>query len=114
MTERLTSLEHAVVSKFCGQQGLDVPNPHEFAVTFRDRNPVGFMTEISCVKPLSYSRRAYEQIPDAVSLAVGTEIGFVLFFKDGLLNAIEGYSHGEEWPEPEWPVRFREGSDQTG
>jgi len=111
MTERLTSLEYAVVSKFCEQQGLDIPDTREFTVGFRDRNPVGFMTEVSSVKRLAYNRRVYEEIPSAISLAVGTQIGFVLIFEDGLLDSIEGYSYGEAWPEPEWPVRFLEASE---
>lgn len=108
MTDRLTSLEYAVISKFCKQQGSDVPDADNFTVNWRDRNPVGFMTEVSCVKPLSYSRRAYEDIPNAISLH-GTQIGFVLFFEQGLLDAIEGFSYGEACPEPDWPVKFIEG-----
>jgi hypothetical protein len=106
MSNNVTELEYAVLLKFCEAQNAFCPSKDEISVVSRKRSEVGFMTAVTCAKPFSYSERVYEQIPPAMSLSDGTMIGFLLYFDNGLLKAVEGFCYGERWPTPEWPVRF--------
>jgi len=47
-----------------------------------------------------------EFAPYARTLHGDEGMGFVLYFRNGHIQAIEGYAEGNGWPVPEWPVVF--------
>jgi len=111
MNSQLTPLEYSVIEKCCAQQGTSCPSREAFVVVARDRTPVGFMTEIepsdTARQVPNGGKRIYDSIPAARAVRGGEIMGFLLFFNDGALDAIEGFIYNEEaWPAREWPVQY--------
>jgi hypothetical protein len=105
----VTDLEYAILQKYCEQEGKLVPSREVIKVIGRDRNPVGFMTEVTVTSEAfdwGWTDRVYQHIPDAIPHGAEDSLGFLLFFEGKATMAIEGYVNGEDWPDPEFPVTF--------
>ena len=79
----------------------------------RSRDPVGFMTTVilsSVAAELRFESRVFS--PPQVAHIGPDQLpcGMVLFFDEvtGMLDAIEGFAYGEEWPSIEEPVTWSE------
>ena len=107
----LTDLEYEVLLKFCKSENITCPKKDCFEVIDRNRSPVGFMTDLKnnqAAQELKNERKIYESIPNAETVVSKQCLGFLLFFGDNSIEAIEGYVFGEEWPNIEWPIVFGE------
>jgi hypothetical protein len=104
----LTELEYRVVRKYCDLEGRAVPSREEISLVRRDRNSVGFMTEIRIGGgvDLQWSSRVYDRLPSARVGAAGELVGFLMFFDPDRTISIEGFVYGETWPESEHPIEF--------
>lgn len=105
----ITDLEYAILRKYCEQEGKPLPSREAINVISRDRNPVGFLTQITVTSEAfdwEWSNRVYRYIPEALPNGSEDSLGFLLFFEDQAIVSIEGYVNGEEWPEPEFPITF--------
>jgi hypothetical protein len=106
---KLTPLEVFFVQEFCRSAGISPDTANKLDVKDRKRNPVGFMTEVipSSVPPeLRFASRVFSPLRTAHVGPDRLPCGMVLFFDEatGLLDAIEGFADGEEWPALEEPV----------
>jgi hypothetical protein len=105
MDSELTTLEEAVLRKFV--EGDDPvlqllqAQVDRCGVRSREFTGVGFMTELApaVVQRAALPRREVRLdgvLGELEGLRHGA--GFVLYLKDGLLDALEGYSYDEPWP----------------
>lgn len=108
----ITELEYRILRKFCELTEQTLPEAEAIRIIERNRNPVGFMTEVTIddpAKKLFYDERVFQNMPDASVGWFGWSknvVGFLLFFDDGRLGAIEGYIALEEWPKNESKIKF--------
>jgi hypothetical protein len=113
----LTPLEMFFVQEFCRSEGISPNTVNRLEVEKRAPGPVGFMTTVrpSSVPPeLRFESRVFSSPRVA---HIGPErflCGMVLFFDEvtGMLDAIEGFAYGEEWPSVEEPVFWSEPNEQ--
>jgi hypothetical protein len=72
-------------------------------VKSREFTGVGFMTELDLPADVERVRLCKHEtkVGGVVAATGGLEhgAGFVLYLKDGLLDALEGYSYDETWPQ---------------
>lgn len=116
---RLTPLERMFVEEFCRFEGLDSRGLDEVRIIERNRNPVGFMTEMdpeSVPDILKWSAGVFNT-PRVAVVGPGQSLcGSLLFFNKttGLLDAIEGFVYEDNWPEPESPIFWSETEYKIG
>ena len=104
----LTELEYRVVCKYCELEGKTVPSREDISLIRRDRDPVGFMTEVKVDGDVDFrwSSRVYERLPSARVGAAEELVGFLMFFDPDTTVSIEGFAYGEVWPISESPIEF--------
>ena len=110
---RLTPLERMFVEEFCRFLGVPANHIDQLKVLERNRNPVGFMTEIdhrSVPAELCWGVNVFDTPRVAIVGPLGDMCGSLLFFdqQSGVLDAIEGFVYGEAWPEVEHPAFWSE------
>ena len=105
--EALTNLERAVLDKLlCGDSPVLSALRSQLgvvAVSERDLTGVGFMTNFRLPPsvPRAPVKSGVIRFGDVEAQLEGLKhgAGFLLYVKDGVLDALEGYSYDEPWPE---------------
>ena len=87
-------------------------------VKSRDFTGAGFMTELDLPMDVTRARLGKEEVRVGGVLAEVSGLshgaGFVLYLKDGLLDALEGYSYDEPWPEAIASFELRYATEREG
>lgn len=75
----------------------------ECIVNDREHTGVGFFTSLSVPDHLPRIRGLDVTFGDVVCEfpETRTEVGFLLYIKDGVLDMLEGYTYDEPWPSPD-------------
>ncbi|TPM27992.1 hypothetical protein [Mesorhizobium sp. B2-3-5] len=113
----MTPLEIFFVQEFCRSARISPDLVSVLKVKERSRNPVGFMTAIipsSVAEELRFDGRVFSSARVAHVGPDRLPCGMVLFFDEvtGMLDAIEGFAYGEEWPSVEEPIFWSEPNEQ--
>ena len=110
---RLTPLERMFVEEFCRFAGIAPQCIDEVRVLDRNRNPVGFITEVdrnTVPAELRWGGGVFSTPRVAVVGPTAATCGSLIFFdrQTGVLDAIEGFCDGSAWPVPEEPAFWSE------
>jgi hypothetical protein len=107
------------VEEFCRFARIETAIVGDLRVSSRSRNPVGFMTTIdksTISDELRWGVRVFNTPRVALIGPMLDQCGSLLFFdpQTGVLDAIEGFVHGDTWPQIEEPSYWSEGDRITG
>lgn len=83
-------------------------------VTTREPSDTGFFTNFEVPAELRLTFNTLElQGVEATIAGLKKGAGFVLFVSDGVIDFLEGFSHGEIWPQEitEYTLRYKTPSD---
>lgn len=98
----LTILEQAILSKFFEIEGFKIENVNleQIQVVERQFTGIGFISQLN-PKDLKIVNGSQDFIGGTVGAKLNGKIdaGFLVYVKNSYIDALEGYTYGEDWPE---------------
>jgi hypothetical protein len=100
---KLNDLEKFVIREFVNSQNLDISDLesklHATEIEGRDFSAVGFLTDLRPTLNIFLSGTSFTGGNVDVRINETIDTGYVLYIKNGYLEAIEGYTYGGDlWP----------------
>ncbi|WP_139159036.1 hypothetical protein [Vibrio sonorensis] len=100
---KLNSIEKALIKEFFYRKGITVGDDFfsGLNVSNRELSVVGFLTDLERCSQLKMGEEneTYKFGDLGAKINESIDTGYLVFVKNGFLDAIEGYTYTDDWPE---------------
>lgn len=100
---QLNTIEKEIIKCFLSGKGISVEDDffYNLKVKSRELSGVGFITDLEKSEQLKIGEEneTYKFSDLEARINVSIETGYLIYVENGFLDAIEGYTYTDDWPE---------------
>lgn len=113
---QLNDIEKYILKHFFSNKGVSVGDNFfsSLNIISRELSGVGFLTELEKSVELKAGKETetYKFGDLGATINASIETGYLMYIENGFLDAIEGYTYSENWPEEVNTIEFYSNRDK--